>query len=226
MNAIAPRSNLSRLNSRRQLAARGLRQRGASLVTSLIFLMLITLMAVSASWQGVAQERLASGQRQSSLSLAGADSAARIGERWLYSFYARSTGEALVGSADGSSGIHTPLADNGSTESLAFFSGPTWTDSLGVQVTAVELPIAGADGTAQLIAPPVYLIEDLGALRPSGASPVSEGGGTGGLGYASGGMQPGGNEETRVYRITAKSKSLNDAPVRTVQSVFAGRPKA
>ena len=200
-------------------------QAGASLITALIFLMLITLMAVSSTWQGVTQQQLAAGQRQSSLALAGADSAARVAERWLYTFYSRSHGEALVGTADGANGIHTFFDGHAPAQVQAFFSGPAWTTEIGVEVSPDELDFGDAHYTARLAQPPVYLIEDLGALRPSGASTVQEGGGTGGLGYASGGLQPGGNDELRIFRITAKSKSINSSPVRTVQSVFAGRPK-
>ena len=205
---------------------RGTKDRGYSLVTALFFLVAITLMAVSASWQGVTQERLAGGQRQSSLALSGADSAARVGERWLYTSYLRSNGEAFLGTFGGSNGIHTPLADGTGDAEKAFFSGPTWADDLGTEVSEEELPWEDVDDTARLATPPVYLIEDLGALRPAGASNWKEGGATANVGYVAGGLQPGANAETRIYRITAKSKSLNDAPVRTVQTVFAGRAKS
>lgn len=202
------------------------KERGYSLVTALFFLAAVTLMAVSASWQGVVQERLAGGQRQSSLALTGADSAARVAERWLYTAYLRSNGEALVGTLDGGNGIRTPLADSTNADAVAYFTGSMWTDALGTPVAEAGLPFEGIDPSAELVSPPVYLIEDLGALRPAGAANWREGGGTANIGYVSGGLQPGANAETRIYRITAKSKSLNDAPVRTVQSVFAGRAKS
>ena len=198
-------------------------QQGTVLAIALIFLVLVTLLATAASWAGLAQERLAAGQRQSSLALAGAETATRQAELWIYSFYERSNGEALVGMMGTAVLPANPQRSN--TALAPFFQGPRWLPNVGTAIASADVPYASADHSTHLSDPPRYLIEDLGRLRPSGSPTVREGDSTGGVGNSVGGMDPAGNAEIRIFRITGKSKGVGNAPVRTVQSVFAGRAK-
>ncbi|HVJ62548.1 MAG TPA: PilX N-terminal domain-containing pilus assembly protein, partial [Tahibacter sp.] len=55
--------------------AKARQQRGAVLFVAMIFLILITVMAVTASWNSVLQERMTGGMRNRQLGMLGAESA-------------------------------------------------------------------------------------------------------------------------------------------------------
>ena len=200
-------------------------QRGISLAITLTLLVLITLLAITSTWYGVAQERMAANQRQSALALMGAETAVRAGERWLYTHYERSNGAALVGNIAGSGGVYAVSQSGPNPATASFFAPRSWSATLGTEVADALVPYSSGDHSARLALAPRFLIEDLGPLRPGGADRIRELGVTGGEGYVSGGMSSAGNFDLRVFRVTGKSTGLNVSTVRTVQSTFAGRAK-
>lgn len=199
-------------------------QHGSALVIGLLFLVVLTLMATTALMAATSQERTAAAQRQSTMALLGADAAARAGERWLYDFYLRAYGESLIGTMAGEDGLFTPAALFEDPMLVAFVEQSRWIADRGVQVDQAFADFAGAPASAKLVEQPRYLIEDLGVLRPGGVSSTRELGVTGGAGYASW-ITPGGNEDLRIYKITAKSRGASGTLARTVTSTFAGRAK-
>jgi|APFre7841882724_1041349.scaffolds.fasta_scaffold85927_2 type IV pilus assembly protein PilX len=201
-----------------------LRQRGATLVVGLLFLVLMTLVATVAMRQSITQERMAGGLRNYSLARNGAESAARQAERSIFDYYLTSNGAVLVGDDIASQGVHMMgqiasyrsdrALDGGSTASTQFDSAiHDFTDT-------------SAMATAALAAQPEFAIEDLGRVRPPGAGPQGEGGSTGKENYeGSGGGSPAGNSDIRMYRVTAKSTGGLDTVTRTVETSYAGRAK-
>lgn len=59
------------------------RQSGAALIVALVMLLVMTLIAVTASRTSVLQERMAGNLRQGSVAFEGAEATLRIGEQWI-----------------------------------------------------------------------------------------------------------------------------------------------
>jgi len=70
------------------------RQRGAVLITGLIFLVVLTLIAVSGASNVTLEERMAGSQRDAHLAFQSAESALRDGESWLGARLSRPVPEA------------------------------------------------------------------------------------------------------------------------------------
>lgn len=73
------------MNRQMQLETGGtkLRQRGAALIVALVMLLVLTLIAVTASRTSTLQERMAGNLRQSSLAFEAAEATLRVGEKWV-----------------------------------------------------------------------------------------------------------------------------------------------
>lgn len=200
------------------------RQRGATLVVGLLFLVLMTLVATVAMRQSITQERMAGGLRNYSLARNGAESAARQAERSLFDYYLTSNGAVLVGDAIASQGVHMigGVASYRTDRALDGGVGPSTQFDSSIH----DFTDTSAMATAALAAQPEFAIEDLGRVRPPGAGPQGEGGATGKENYeGSGGGSPAGNSDIRMYRVTAKSTGGLDTVTRTVETSYAGRAK-
>lgn len=190
----------------------------------LSLLLLSLLVAFAASWTMLGQQHMTSAQRFQLQAFYAAEAAARVGEDWIYRHYERANGAALAADPGGASGVHPARVAADSNESR-FLDPERWTESAGSSVGTDAISYTGAEATARLPKQPRYLLQDLGPARPAGVSVVRENGITGGTGYQSGGVTPGGNDELRVYRITAKSRARAGGTVSAVESTFAGRAK-
>jgi type IV pilus assembly protein PilX len=196
-------------------------QRGVVLVVALIFLLLITILAIAASGTSLMQLRLTGGLRSSQLADFGAESALRGAEWRLWT--ASNTSPMACTTAG-------PIcykydAANPSTVVDAFRSAPGWVDDSsnddsgtggGTKYSAGTLKTASADGTFKLTRDPLYLIEDMGVELPSGAGSQHE----------SGQSAPGtGNTsvDSHIYRITARSTGANNNTVRVLETTFAAK---
>jgi Tfp pilus assembly protein PilX len=205
------------------------RQRGFALVVVLILLAVATLLALAAVQQGTGQERIAANYRNRSLALEGAEIAARSAERWLYVKAERAGGAALVLGGDGiTSRVYATGALEASPTGREFLKPRVWSTAAGTAVPMSEFAFNAGDASARLAAQPVYVIEDLGRLRPRGAGRIGEGGATGNTGYeGSAAMSPAGNADLRVFRTFGKSLGPGadeaSAFTVTVWSIFAGR---
>lgn len=216
-------------------------QAGMALVIGLIFLLITSLMAITAMSGVVMQERMAGNLRNASIAEAGADSALRAGERWIRSFHSR--GDQLIGSCTQSETVlsrdeldpddvdavcvsATAAADN-------FRTARTWVNSWGanfIHSYPVELiseaQLSSPDG-AGMAHRPQFMIENLGILRCAGCDgggqsgshgSVGEAGSSGGTTGSSGGTPPPPN----VYRITARSTGATANVVRVAESYYVG----
>lgn len=197
------------------------RQRGAALAVGLFFLLLLTMIATVAMRQSITQEKMAGGLHNISLARNGAESALRQAERNIYTWYQISNGTALVGDASASQDIYLLTATN----LVAFRSTDDYITAGTLAYAAHDYTSTAANPTAALAEQPVYVVSDLGRLRPPGAGTVGEGGSTGKENYEGSGAISGGNSDIRVYRVTARSTGGLPTVVRTTESTYAGRAK-
>jgi type IV pilus assembly protein PilX len=201
------------------------RQRGVALVVGLIFLVVVSLIATIGMRQSITQERMSGGLRNESLARSGAETAARAGEREVYDWYLTSNGTVLAGDAGATQGVYKLNA----TTATAFRNAdPTSFYTSGSD----QLPTASfdfrtaSDYSARLADQPVYLMEDLGRVRPQGAGSAMEGGASGTENYeGSGGGSPAGNSDLRIYRVTARATGATATVVRTVETTYIARGK-
>jgi type IV pilus assembly protein PilX len=203
-------------------------QRGAALVTGLVFLVLMTLIAAVAMRQSIMQERMAGGLRNASLARNGAESALRRAERTIYDYYLTSNGAALVGDVNVSQGVYLfeYSGTRSTVDNFRTYDGYTTAGGTVYDTGTYDFTDTSVAGTAALAEQPVFLIEDLGRMRPPGSGVAGEGGSTGKEGYeGSGSVSPAGNSDIRVYRVTGRSTGGLASVVRVTESTFAGRAK-
>lgn len=187
-------------------------QQGVVLVVALIFLLLITILAIAASGTSLMQLRLAGGLRSSQMADFGAESALRGAEWRLW------TASNLDPMACTTSGPicykYDPVTLNTNVE--AFRNSPGWTATGATVYSPSTLTTESTDKTFKLTKDPVYIIEDLGVELPAGAGSQHE----------SGQSSPGtGNTsvDSHIYRITARSTGANDNTVRVMETTFAAK---
>lgn len=194
-------------------------QRGAVLFVALVFLVLLTLLALAASGTSILQERMTGSMRNQQLGLMGAESGLRGGETTIWNLAYQSNGSLAMPPCDGpSTNILCVYKIQGATLGSAvqaFRTSKAWIDptSDGAKAYAGTVTgLTGTDATASLNSTPRLMIEDLGPDVPPGA------------GRRSGSNQeekPGSPGSHEWYRITARSQGGSDAAVRATESVFS-----
>lgn len=188
------------------------RQQGVVLVVALIFLLLITILAIAASGTSLMQLRLAGGLRSSQMADFGAESALR-GAEWR--LWTASNVDPMACTTSGPICYkYDPASLN--TDVEAFRNAPGWVTTGSTTYSPSTLTTASADKTFKLTKDPVYLIEDLGVELPAGSGSQHE----------SGQSSPGtGNTsvDSHIYRITARSTGANDNTVRVIETTFAAK---
>lgn len=202
------------------------RQRGAVLLVALIFLVLLTLLAIGASSGSLLQQRMVAATRSAQLATMSADTALR-GAEWNIWSTASVIGGHLTcysGSIDATTGCvrYDPASPlYGATGDVtAFRTGNNKWLSLTGPIT-YKGPGGGTDYTnqpsyltANIAENPQYLIEDMGRVLPPGSGPQHESGDTGPM---NGGP---GHIDIHIFRITARATGGNKNTVRVVQSTF------
>jgi type IV pilus assembly protein PilX len=197
------------------------RQRGAVLFVALVFLLLLTLLGVTASSTSILQERMTGGMRNAQLAGVGMESGLRGGEVDLWAAAARSN------TANG--GIDMPpcagtgvqpcryMRTNGIVDMRVqkFRTSTAWLDasSDGAKAYTQDVSTQGGDyGTSNLASQPRYIIEDLG---------LDTGGGGGNMGGAIlGAPQGSGAPSVHLFRVTARSQGASTSLMRAAESVF------
>lgn len=194
-------------------------QQGAVLVVALIFLLLLTILAISASSRSLLQERMAGGLLNAQQAEMSAQTALR-GAEWKLWTSAINVGTHL----NCGTGIFTDCyifdPANPIANVVAFRTTQGWptagaTQYNGVAGASVDFTTAANGGLAKN---PLYMIEDMGVELPPGVSgSLHESGatGTGGTGYTS--------IVRHVYRITARATGPNANTVRVLESTFAAK---
>ncbi|MEO5625215.1 MAG: PilX N-terminal domain-containing pilus assembly protein [Dokdonella sp.] len=199
-------------------------QRGAVLFVALIFLILLTLLALTATSTSILQEKMTGGMRNRQLGLMGSESGLRGGEAFLWNLsFNAATGQPLppcatgVTYAAGSNCVYRPGPHTGAIDASVqdFRTKQTWITGApaGAPVYARTLTgLAAPFDTASLAAQPLLSIEDLGADVPPGS------------GGQSGIIDPerqGGPGTGWLYRITSRSQGGSQAVVDAAESVFS-----
>lgn len=194
-------------------------QRGAVLFVALIFLILLTLLALTATSTSILQEKMTGGMRNRQLSLSGAESVLRGAEASLWQL-------SYVGTQP-----LPPCIDDGGTVNCVYRPKPSGVLMDNVQRFRSEkewepstpltgwftyaYPMTGLTGssvTAELGDEPRFIIEDMGPAVPPGA-----------------GQQLGTRDRELTssvgrqewYRITARSTGGSDSVVRVAESVYS-----
>jgi type IV pilus assembly protein PilX len=191
-------------------------------MTALVFLVVISLLAISASRHALLQERMAGSLRNALQSRMSAETALRGAEYRLWSSAAHA-GVRLhctIGAISHDDGcvVHrqdsAPYAANGAV--MRFRSAPDWLSGVGVPYLGPArrgYTSNARQPTAALARNPVYLIEDMGIELAPGASGPHESGNTG---PDSGREQP----IIHMYRITARATGGNPNAITIMQSTF------
>ena len=189
------------------------------LFVALVFLVLLTLLALTASGTSILQERMTGGMRNQQLGLMGAESGLRGGETTIWNLAYQSVGTLAMPPCDGiSTNTLCVYKIQGGTLFSAvqtFRTSKAWlnpasdgANGYGGAVTG----LTGSDETASLNTSPRLMVEDLGLDVPPGS------GNGGGSNQQEKAGQPGSHE---LYRITARSQGGSDAAVRATESVFS-----
>lgn len=191
------------------------RQRGVVLVIALIFLLLLTILAISASGRSLLQQRMAGGLLNAQRAEMSAQTALR-GAEWRLWSAAANVGTGLGCNTSLFPGCYDsrppapPVADV-----VNFRTQPGW-------VTAGSVEYLGLAGDVdfrttehgKLAENPRYIVEDLGPVVPPGTGTPKESGSTGsGSGVA-------GQPSFEMYRITARATGGDPNTVRVLESTF------
>ena len=195
-------------------------QNGAVLFLALTFLLLLTILAVTASSTSIMQERMVGGMRNRQLGLIGVESTLRGAEETLWNLNFNTLRQPFPPCV----GIQTntlcalKVTANGLLEPhvQAFRTTKDWIDpvndganSYGRNVTTMT----GDQITANIATQPRFIIENLGSILPP-----SSGSQTGAIQAAKGSSGAG---KLVLYRITARSQGGTDAVVRVAESYYA-----
>jgi len=201
-------------------------QRGAALLVSLIFLLLLTILALSASSRSLLQERMAGGLRNAQQAQMAANAALRAAEWQIWSRTSQvgkymDCQNSQVSSDDGC------VVYNASNTNLYGASGTvTKFQTTAGWITTGAHTYTGPTGTgytssntmtanySQLAQNPVYIIEDMGIELPPGAGTQHEAGATGPTGSGPGQVS------THVFRITARATGGSPNSISVLQSTF------
>lgn len=193
------------------------RQRGAVLFLAMIFLVLLAVLAITASSTSIMQERMTGGLRNRQLGLMGAESALRGGETFLWNlaFDLRQPLPPCLPGSTSTDCVYMPSRTGILQPKVqAFRTSREWLNPAtdGARTYARDLTgLSGSAITANLAQQPRFIIEYLGV----GTQPFR----TGGAIHAQGTTSRVG--EHHIYRITARSQGGTDAVVRVAESYYS-----
>lgn len=174
------------------------RQRGIALVLALVFLLLLTIIGISALNTTSLEEKMTHNVKDRNLAFQAAESALIAGENWIYT----QIGKPVFPNT--SSGLHVPST----TTTPNWETSGIWGGSTVVTYPCTPSTSSGC-GTdlGKVNTQPKYLIEDMGEKTESGGSLVTS------TSYKGKG--------TTVLRVTARGTGGTDAAVVMVQSTYS-----
>jgi type IV pilus assembly protein PilX len=206
--------HLSRLHLRGRASVHA--QRGAVMIIALVFLLLLTILAVSASGNSLLQERMAGGLRNAQQAQMSAETALRAAEWKLWSSSTSATahlycGTVVPGACYVFDAAH-PIA-----AVVKFRTQAGWVDDGATTYPGSgSIPDYTTLANGRLAKNPVYLIEDMGPEMPPGVVGGLHESGATGAGRAI-------SETRHIYRITARGSGGNVNTVRVVESTFSAK---
>lgn len=168
-------------------------QSGAALIISLLILLVMTIIGVTAMQTNILEEKMAGNDRDRSLSLQAAEAALRAGEDTI---------EAIVSLAAAFDGTTAGLYPEDSIVDV--FADATWTAGNSIEYGT---PIANVSTR------PRYIIELIGKIG-SATDDVNVGGGYG---------ETSGQGTLYSFLITARGSGSSDSAVTLLQSYYARR---
>lgn len=187
--------------TRMPLAAHGPRalDRGFSLITILLMMVVLAALALAAMNTSILQERMAGNARDRNIALQSAEAALRDAEDDIR----KNLGAGSAFAASCGNGLCVPpsMAASGPTSTPAWQLvkwTPAQTRRYGQYTGAVALP--------EVASQPLYIIERLPSLPPAAGESVSVGSGVG--------------EATEAYRITARAVGMRESTVVMLQSIY------
>lgn len=205
-------------------------QRGAVLFVALVFLVLMTLLAVVASNTSIMQERMTGGMRNVQIAQLGADSAVRSMEYQIWSAPPR--GANLICNSTGGPNAafrcyqrfidptlgSAPTALDNRVRAFRNTKGKMNPSTDGASPAPIDFSAATIPESARLSSRARVLVENLGKVTApdtskilhSGLKPIASGSG-------------GGVQDFFAYRIVARSTGGNDSAVRLAESVFVSQ---
>jgi len=188
-------------------------QQGAALAVGLILLLIITLMGYTGMKGTMLQEKMAAGLHNRSLAMAGANSAVRAGESFLYNLIDSTNSVQAMGTPAGSFyDIYSQLSSQTDLTApvnpiVKLFKQRNWTSNAGT-VHANDFMTSSYNGA--LSQQPQYIIEELPYKYSDGGSQEDGGGPSGG----------GDVDEQKVFLVTGKSPSGDGRTIALIQSMF------
>lgn len=168
-------------------------QRGTALVMTLVFLLLLTILGITASNTATLEERMAGNVKDQNLSFQAAETALAHAEAWV-----AATGGAAELTVDNTKGIYAP-ATSGVAE---VWETIDWSDSTAVVIYpgTPGSPVAASPGTlGDVSTMPRYIIENMGTAP----------------------LPPPGTGTRLTVRITARGTGASDTTETIVQSTAA-----
>jgi type IV pilus assembly protein PilX len=190
---------------------------------ALIFLVLITLLAVSASQRSLLQQRMTGSLRNAQQARMSAETALRGADYKLWSIASHPgvrlhCGDDVISDDDGCI-LYRPLSPAYAADGVVrtFQTAAGWVPNIGkpyMGPTGKGYTVNDEQPTAALARNPVYLIEDLGSEQLTGGSSLHESGNTGPNNSGAGEL------DVHIYRITARGTGGNPNVVSVEQSTF------
>lgn len=182
------------------------RQRGAVLVLALIFLLLLTIVAISTSGRSLMQERMAGAMRNAQQAEWSAENALR-GVEW--NLFSGTAGVACYNSSNPATISAKVSAFRQS--SIWLTDGATEYKGAGVGIDYTTASTDAALSTAVMARNPWYIVEYLGQdLSPNNATSAAREAGSSGTATA----------RFYLYRITARATGGSPNTIRVVESTF------
>jgi len=201
-----------------RMSCRRSSQRGVVMVIALIFLLLLTILAVSASGNSLLQERMSGNLRNAQQAQMSAETALR-GAEWKLWSSSGITGSHLHCGTSVPGACYTYDSAKPISAVVNFRTQTGW---VADGATTYQGADSAVDYTAltngRLAKNPLYMIEDMGPELPPGVSGgLHESGATGpgGIGYT--------NTVRHIYRITARASGGNINTVRVLETTFSAK---
>jgi Tfp pilus assembly protein PilX len=169
-------------------------QRGTVLLVSTVILLALSLLAVAIAKTAVFENKMVSASRSAQLARLGADSAMSDARAQIARLVASKGADAVCAS------LGCAVRDAAAPVDPSAFMQTNAARAAAIPFRVDLSKLPGGDESAQLVSPPVYVIEDLGVAPAKLDPPTSA---------------------RRLFRITAKASGSTEGLTRAIESVYA-----